>query len=1026
MQSNNLPDWQNMNIVHRGRLKSHCTLMPFESFEDALAGERGNSRFFKLLNGQWKFFYTQACAMAPEGFESPDFNVDDWADITVPGCWQFWGYGIKNYLNVRYPFPVDPPFVPNENAVGCYRREFEVPKSWSGKDVHIHFGGVASAFHLWLNGEFVGFSQGSHLPSEFDLTPYIKEGKNTVAVKVYQWNYASYLECQDMWRFNGIFREVYLLARDKSYINDIYYTTVFDEKYENATLSLKIKIKNPNPNDSLNISLLDDKNETIFTAKQASGEVVSLSKEIKSPKKWNAEEPNLYKLVVELQKDKAAEFCKVNVGFRQVEVKNSVLLVNGKKVKLKGVNRHDTHPDLGYAVSLDAMTFDITLMKQHNINTVRTAHYPNDPRLLDLCDIYGLYVIDETDIETHGFGYIENISQISDDKAWEHLYIDRIERMVERDKNHPSIIMWSLGNESGSGCNHRAMSKWIRENEPSRLIHYEGSCLDEDKSHIDVYSRMYADVEYCKDFGEGNSGPLPLFQCEYAHAMGNGPGSLQDYQDLFYKYDNIAGGCIWEWADHGMREFDENGKEYFKYGGDYGDWPHDGNFCIDGLCTPNRVPHTGLIDFKKVIEPVHVHDANCQKGDIKITNKYDFLDLSHLIGYWNLCRDGKVIQSGLLEDFNVAPHASRIVNVPFNKELLVDNHEYILNFSFRLKNDTLYAKAGHEVAYSQIIMPIAWEKEKIASDYNLTAEETKGEIIAKGSGFKVSFCKIKGTIKSLSLGNKEIINKGPILNVWWAPTDNDKSAGRGFEKSWLKAGLDRLQHYVKNVSIKEKTDTRLTVEISAYLATPSFMPAFKVNYLYTVHGNGDIILTSDVKPQEVKHEVKLPNLPKIGLQMVLEKGFDNMSWYGRGPHDSYPDKKSGAMIGIYSKKVSEQFENHVFPQENGNKSDVRWAALTDIRGAGLFADGSELINVSARHYTDKNLTEATHTTDLKEIEQVVLNIDHKVSGVGTASCGPATLEKYRVYPEDTSFTIRLRAFSKDALSPESIYKTISK
>lgn len=1017
-----LPDWQNMNVIHRGRVRSHSTFLPFSDSESALSQQRGMSGLFKLLSGEWKFYYSEVEALSPEGFEKPEYDVSGWDNITVPGCWQFFGYGIKNYENTRYQFPVNPPFVPYENAAGCYRTEFCVPEKWDGKKVNIAFEGVCSSFHLWVNGQLAGYGQGSHLPCEFDITPYINTGLNVLAVKVYQWSYSTYLEAQDMWRFNGIFRDVYLVARGEDSIRDIHVNTTFDDDYNNCILDIKAELVLKN-NCTLSATLLDKNKKVIYTEEKQAGNETFFSKEILSPEKWSAESPNLYSLLLELKKGEVVEAACINVGFRQVEIKNSMLLVNGRQVKLKGVNRHDTNPDLGYTVSLDAMVKDITLMKQYNINTVRTSHYPNDPRWLDLCDVYGLYVIDETDIETHGAGNVGDINRISDDPAWEKLYIDRIERMVERDKNHPSIIMWSLGNESGSGCNHRAMAKWVKSKDTTRPVHYERAG---EEDYVDVFSRMYSTVDYCKEVGERENDPRPFFLCEYAHAMGNGPGSLQDYQDLFYKYDRLIGGCVWEWADHGMRAVDERGNEFFKYGGDFGDWPNSGNFCIDGLCTPDRKPHTGLVNYKKVIQPVNADDVDVINGKVKIANRYDIIGLNHLQGFWALTREGEIIESGLLEDIDVPPHQSKEVTIPFNGENLVGGSEYMINFSFRLKKDTLWAKSGHEVACSQIKLPVKAAKSKLSLGdmEKIQASESKHVIEVKGHNFNVLFCKIEGTVKALAYNGADIINKGPRLNVWWAPTDNDRGFGGHIEKSWRMAGLDHLKHYVRDAGLKEVNEKYCIVEINASLATPSFLPAFDVKYSYTVFGSGDIVLKTDVTPNNIKYNEPLPDLPKIGLQLMLNKGFDNMQWYGRGPHESYSDRKESALVGLYGGKVEEQFENHIMPQENGNKTDVRWVALTNIRGTGLLIDGEDVINTSARHYTDENLTEAAHTNELKRIDEIVLNIDHLVSGVGSGSCGPQTLEQYRVKPRPTSFTVRFRAFSKDEWSPGRLSKII--
>ena len=1006
MSKKSLPDWQNMKCIHRGRLNSHSYMIPFQDLKTALTNERTGSDYFKLLSGQWKFNYSEMEALTPDGFENPNFNVNDWDDITVPGCWQFFGYDIKNYVNVSFPIPVDPPFVPYENPTGCYRTDFTIPDNWDGRDVKIVFDGVCSSFHIWLNGNFIGYSQGSHIPSEFDLTPFLNKGKNTLAVKVYKWSYSTYMECQDMWRFSGIFRDVYLIAQDKSRIADVFINTDFDSQYNNGILTADVKIDNPLKEQKLIFTLFDKNENVIFTKAEDVTETVSISCEVATPLKWTAETPNLYTLGVELSDGNIIEASCFNVGFRKIEVKNTMLLINGCQVKLKGVNRHDDNPDKGFAVSVDDMIKDILLMKQHNINTVRTSHYPNDPRFYDLCDYYGLYVIDEADLETHGFDNIGNVSYISQNPEWEELYVDRAERMIKRDKNHPSIIMWSLGNEAGFGVNHEAMSKYIKSYDKSRLVHYEPA-LESDC--VDLYSRMYDPIDKVEEWGKKTDFDRPYFLCEYAHAMGNSPGGLQEYQDLFYKYDRCIGGCIWEWADHGVREKTADGEEYFSYGGDYGDWPHDNCFCIDGLCNPDRIPHPGLINFKKVIEPVLVYAKDIENGKIELVNKYDFLNISIFDCCWSLLQDGEVIQSGILEGVDVAPHEKKCYAIPFDKSLLKSTCEYFVNINFTLKEDTLFAKKGHLLAFSQLALPYLKNKntQNKCTD-KITVDESKLNITIKGNDFTAVFSKIKGTVEQLISGGKSIIKEGPKLNVWWAPIDNDYGWGEGEGMKRYTAKFDRLKHYVSDVKITDKTDNYIKITVTATLAAATIFPGFRIVYEYTIYGDGEIVIKTDVTPGKMGIEWGLPSLAKVGLQMLLEKGMGTMRWYGRGPHESYADRIESALVGVYEGSVDEQFENHVRPQENGNKTDTRWISLTDENGRGLYACGEELLNVSARHYTDENLTKATHTYELEHIEETVLNLDHLVSGTGTGSCGPDTLDKYRIKPEKVSFTVSLR------------------
>ncbi len=1013
-------DWQNMQIIQRGRTPARATLIPYADPETARTGQRGLSPYFRLLNGMWKFHYSEAEALAPADFQAIDYDAGDWGEIPVPGCWQAHGYGCKNYVNTRQPMPVDPPHVPNENAAGCYRTCFSLPADWQGKQISLVFGGVCSAFHVWVNGQEIGFSQGSHLPSEFDITSAVQPGENVLAVKVYRWCYSSYMETQDMWKFNGIFREVYIEAKDPCGIFDLAVTTVFDQRYKDAVLRVGVNIPKARKQDTLCLRLMDGE-KIIWTESRPAQAEMEFTAAVKSPRKWSAEAPELYQLTAALYTGEIIrEAYAVNVGFRQIEVRNAMVLINGRQVKLKGVNRHDTHPDKGYAVSYADMARDIILMKQHNINTVRTSHYPNDPKWLDLCDQYGLYVIDEADLECHAFENVGDWEMISDDPAWEELYVDRIERMVRRDKNHPSIIMWSLGNESGSGCNHRTMSEWAKAYDPTRLIHYEGAA---EADYVDVFSRMYADVKFCEAVGKRKDDPRPFFQCEYCHAMGNGPGGLQDYQDLFYRYDRLIGGCIWEWADHGMRETDQQGNQVFLYGGDYGDWLNDSNFCCDALCTPDRVPHTGLLEFKKVIQPVLISDKATKSGVVQITNKYDMIGLDQLLCYWSLQKNGISIQSGVLELPVVEPHGSADLKIPFDRKLLQQGNEYFINLRFRLKMDTPWAKAGHEVAWGQARLPVKTAVPAVYTGYGdtLTVCETQTAITVSGAAFSLQLGKISGTIDNWRFRGQTLLAAGPKANIYWPPIDNDWHFGDGFQKQWHDAGYDHVEQYTRQVRLEQAAADQAVIRVEAVLAAASFMPAFGLEYLYTIYPSGVITVKTRLTPRAPKVGMQMPHLPKFGLQMSLAAGMENVEWYGRGPWDNYQDKQESALVSRYAARVDDLFENHIRPQENGNRGGVRWVSLTDINGWGLYIAGREYINFNARHYTDANMIAARHTNELNWIPETVLSIDHQVSGVGTGSCGPDTLEKYRVQPKEMEFTVQLVPFHQAEISADGIY-----
>jgi len=720
--ANNINDWEDPALQHRNREPAHATLLPYSDRPSALSGERESSPLLQLLNGQWQFKYLPSLRDLPEGFERPDDAAEGWDNVTVPGCWQMQGYGRPNYTNVKYPFPVDPPHVPKENPIGLYRRRFGLSPGWEGKSVFITFEGVCSAFYLWVNGQTVGFSKGSHMPAEFNISEYVKPGENFLAVQVFQWSDGSYLEDQDMWRLNGIFRDVYLTARPIMHVRDIEARTQLDESRAEGHVALTLWVKNLDAEThkawSAEALLLDPQGEVVqrahlkLDADLAAGEesVLKTDMPVAAPLQWSAEEPNLYTLLVESRgpDGQIVEILRQNVGFREIEIKDGIFYFNGRPIKLQGVNRHDTHPDLGYAVSMESMIQDIALMKQHNINTVRTSHYPNDPRWLDLCDQYGLYVIDEADLETHGFGYYHP-SIPARMPEFKEAFLDRAVRMVERDKNHSSIVMWSLGNESGYGTNHMAMAEWTRRRDPTRPIHYEGENWHPKPQPApcgDVQSIMYPTLDALAAEGEKKDDPRPFFICEYAHAMGNGPGNLREYWETIRAYPRLMGGCIWEWCDHGIRQHTDQGEEWFAYGGDFGDMPNDGNFCIDGLCSPDRVPHPGLIEYKKILEPIVVEAVDLMQGKIKIINRYDFISLAHVSATWRVVCGDHMLDQGEFPSLEAPPRSEAVFDLPYAVPKAEPGAEYYLNIDLRLNQQTLWAEKGHELAWAQFTLPV--------------------------------------------------------------------------------------------------------------------------------------------------------------------------------------------------------------------------------------------------------------------------------------------------------------------------------
>jgi len=1011
-------DWENPQVLGRGVEPPHATLVPYADEESALAGEPGHSPFWRLLSGQWRFCYVARPEAVPAGFEGESFADDNWASIPVPSNWQLHGYGRPNYTNAAYPYPVDPPYVPDENPVGLYRTAFDLPEAWAGRRVFLNFDGVCSAFYVWVNGQVVGFSKCSHMPSEFDITEHVREGENLLAVQVFQWSDGSYLEDQDMWRLNGIFRDVSLFSTPNVHVRDVAIQTRLDGRYVDAVLDLRVKLRNYCAEQAaghrVGMRLFDGEGQTVAEGRAevpaiAGDQEVILAHEmpVSSPRKWSAEEPNLYTLLLSLfgADGKLLEVERFAVGFRQIERRGVQVLLNGVPLEIRGVNRHDTHPDLGYAVSLESMIQDITLMKQHNINAVRTSHYPNDPRWLDLCDRYGLYVIDEADLETHGFGYTDPDIPARRPE-WRDAFVDRARRMVERDKNHPSVIMWSLGNESGYGPNHDAMAEWIRGADPTRLIHYEGA---HDSPMVDVVSTMYPTVERLIEEGKRTDDERPFFMCEYAHAMGNGPGNLKEYWAAIRAHPRLLGGCIWEWVDHGIRQRTESGEEWFAYGGDFADHPNDGNFCIDGLNFPDRIPHTGLIEYKKIIEPVHVEPVDLRAGKVRVANRYHFSSLRHLHGHWSVTREGEVVEEGDLPRLDTPAGETAEVTLPYSRSVGAHGHALLLNIRFTLASDTVWAKRGHEVAWAQFEVPVevaAAPVVRLSEMAPVTVEQSETTIVIRGECFAVVFDALRGVISSWQWRGMELLTAGPRLNVWRAPTDNDVHIAR----EWRKAGLDRLQHRIERVELIGRSSSSCPtarVEVASVLAPYSLAPAFSCTYGYTVYGSGDVVIETSVTPRR-----ELPPLPRIGLQMRLPGAFDRFTWYGRGPHESYADRKESARVGVYRGTVQDQYVPYIFPQENGNKTDVRWAAVTDIGGMGLLAVGEPFLNVSVHHYTTEDFTNARHTYELVRRDETVLNLDHAQAPLGSQSCGPGPLEEYLLKAEPTEFRVRLRPFSE--------------
>jgi len=1045
-------DWTDPQITSRGRRPDHAYAIPSPDRETAATGDRTESPWFRLLNGTWQFDYRPRPSAAPDGFHDPAFDDADWDDIEVPGHWQLQGYGHPHYTNVVYPFPIDPPEVPTENPTGLYRTSFHVPEEWSGMEQTLRFEGVDSAFYLWVNGVRVGYSQGARCPAEFQVTGHVAPGENTLALQVLQWSDGSYLEDQDMWWLSGVFRDVSLYATPEVHALGVDVDARLDDDYRDGLLDVDVALENHGDDGAVRTveaELRDDAGETVVAkvgsetvTVPADGTTVSLGDHVDSPEAWTAETPNCYTLVVTVRDadSDVVESTSQTVGFRTVAIEDGQLRVNGEPITIRGVNRHDFHPDRGRAVSLEMMREDVELMKRHNVNAVRTAHYPNDPRFYELCDRYGLYVVDETDLECHGMREVDDEYWISDDPEWEESYVDRAVRMVERDKNHPSVIVWSLGNEAGVGQNHEAMEAAVRERDPNRPIHYEP---DDDLAVSDIVGPMYPSVDRTRELADEHP-DNPVILCEYAHAMGNGPGGLSEYWETFRSHERLQGGFVWDWIDQGLRQERDDGAEQFAYGGDFGDDPHDRNFNINGLVFPDREPSPGLTEYKKVVEPVAVDLVDAESGDLEIENRYDFRTLDHLRASWRLLRDGITVESGALSLPSVPARERAQASVPIDGASLDPDAEYHLVVECSLAGATRWADAGHQVATAQFAVAgddpaglPAPETTETAETTDPIAYDRDGDtIVVSGSTFTYRFDAVAGSLEALTYRGRDLLASGPELDLWRAPTDNDgrEDLGRGFlrglegffehsdgslplenpwfasfARMWYEHVLDDLRFRTDDVGVSRLDDGRVRVDVSGRLAPPMYDHGFAVEQSYTVDGSGAVDIETRLNPEG--DFSKLLTLPRVGLTLGLDGDLDRMTWFGRGPGESYPDSKRANLVGRYSRDVADLHTPYVYPQENGNRTDVRWAAFADDGGVGLRATGGDLLDVSAHRYTTADLAAATHDPDLPERDTVTVTLDHRVCGLGSGSCGPTTLPEYRVEPDAYEFAVRLEPFA---------------
>jgi len=1012
-------DWEDQSIFAINKEEGHATFIPFQSVEELKADpvwetpwKRTQSSNFLLLNGDWRFNWVKQPSERPIDFYSPTYDVSDWDEIPVPSNWEMQGYGTPIYTNITYPHANMPPYIVPKagytiavepNPVGSSRRTFFLPENWGEKEIFLHFNGVYSAMYIWINGQKVGYSQGANNDAEFNVTQYVKPGENIVACEVYRWSDGSYLEDQDMFRLSGIYRDVYLYATPKVRVQDFFLQSEFDDdNFNHATFKVDVDMENlrsiPSSTTKLEISLLDvHDNEVLSLSKSIeaisakSKMSVQLSGNVNNPALWTAETPNLYSAIITLKDDKnqVLEVLSAKFGFRKIEIKNKRVYINNQAVLFKGVNRHDTHPVFGKAIPVESMIQDVELMKRNNVNTVRTCHYPNDPKMYALCDYYGLYVMDEADIECHG-----NTS-LSDNLAWKSAFVDRMVRMVERDKNHPSVIFWSMGNECGGGRNFYDVYDAAKAIDSSRPIHYQGK-----NEAADFDSQMYPSLENAKSFDAIDT-DRPYFLCEYAHAMGNAPGNLKEYWDLIENSRRMIGGCIWDWVDQGIIKYGEDPNKFY-FGGDFDDKPNDGNFCINGIVTPDRKITAKLLEVKKVYQYLKIKAENLSQHKITIENHYSFLTLNLFKMNWSVVKNGTVVENGSMDLPTVKPNESVSINIPFNTKI-ADDSEFFLDLSIELKDNCRWASSGHVVATEQIRLT---ERPNVAlikasGMSKLDVVETTIDYQIKGDDFILTFNKKKGELTSLVYAGEEMIydEKGFVFS-YYRQIDNDRNNPRSQTESIIS------KH---SLSVEEVVNSKCVI-VKSEMQAENNLGKFPYEIVYSIWGNG--IIDVDVK---ISNTANTGEMSRIGLQMSLSPGFENVKWYGRGPQESYVDRKYAAHFGIYENNVDGMLEHYVRSQSNGNREDIRWVELSNNSGTGLKFTSKGKLNFNVLHFTDRDLWNAVHDFALDDVkrDETILSLDYIQKGLGNSSCGPDVLAKYKI-PGKTDYSYSFRIESLNA------------
>ena len=988
--------YENLSVLHENTMPARAYYIPASKRMDNLVEHREESDRMQLLNGTWKFQYFNSIYDIQDSFFEKNYDTENFDEIQVPSVWQMAGYDTHQYTNIRYPFPFDPPYVPQDIPCGAYVHNFEYSRDEKASKAFLNFEGVDSCFYVWINGSYIGYSQVSHMTSEFDVTDVLQDGTNTVAVLVMKWCDGSYLEDQDKFRMSGIFRDVYILKRPKQAISDYHIKTRIEDML--AKVEIEMKFYSP-----LNVKIsIEDRNGAVVALGSIAEEGTAVL-EIASPELWNTENPYLYKLILETENEVIVD----HIALRKIEIKDQVIYLNGQKIKFRGVNRHDSDPVTGFTISLEQLTTDLTLMKQHNFNAIRSSHYPNAPFFYEMCDKYGFMVIDEADIEAHGpfmiyrkedtdYNRFKRWNEmIADDPAWEEAIVDRVKLMVERDKNRFCIVMWSMGNESAYGCNFEKALEWTKNFDPDRITQYESARYrnyDEtyDYSNLDVYSRMYPALSEIQEYLD-KDGSKPFLLVEYCHSMGNGPGDFEDYFQMIQDNDKMCGGFVWEWCDHAIAHGTaENGKTIYAYGGDHGEEIHDGNFCMDGLVYPDRTVHTGLLEYKNVYRPARVISYNKESGELVLHNYMDFDDLKDYVKIsYELTQDGLVISKGILPEFSVAPHGEGKTNLKIN---VPENGKCYLKLIYHLKKELPLLEEDHILGFDEIEVSKEDTKCKLAEkwipktvvDSELQVNENDTQIHIKGREFAYTIDKRTALFTEMKFAGREYLNHPMELNIWRAPTDNDMY----IKSEWKKAHYDKAytRAYTTEV-VQGKHGVKITSHASVVAETVQKILDVTITWKIEAAGkiDADIAVTKDDE---------FPDLPRFGVRMFLDKKLSAVRYFGMGPQESYCDKHQAASHGLYRADVGDLHEDYIRPQENGSHYDCEYVEINNSR-YGIVASAEKAFSFNASYYTQEELEKKTHNYELIESDSVVFCVDYALNGIGSNSCGPVVLEQYR-------------------------------